>query len=53
MTNSEMYRKANRILETAESDEAVYYAAQALKDLNEQDEERAQNDLNMASWMEA
>jgi hypothetical protein len=53
MTQSEMYRKATRILETAESDDAIIHASQALKELNEGDEDKAMDDLNYAAWMEA
>jgi hypothetical protein len=53
MTTSEMYRKAERILETSDSDEAVQLAGRALRSLAEDEPEEACEDLRRADWMEA
>jgi hypothetical protein len=53
VSNSELVRKAQRILETAESSEAMYYAAQTLDAVNREDETRAHESINTAQWMEA
>jgi hypothetical protein len=53
MCITELVRKAQRIVQTAVTDDAICAAARALKSLAENDLENAVESLNYASWMEA
>jgi hypothetical protein len=53
MPIAEIYRKAQRLIETSEAEEARYLAARALRSLAAGDIDLALEDLGRACWLAA